>query len=646
MHSPSSSPTSSPSSAPTISSMPSSKPTPVASSAPSDVPSGSPSFPPSLSQEPSAHPTVTASQSPSSAPSSSPSSSPSAHPTHSPTRSPSARPSASPSSAPTDVCSTYGWENQCSDDPNFRSFLGFGCSHHAALICTDLHHIGFSAKEIDALIEACPCSCQIECGTWGGTPTARPTTYSHALRVGAIQTSSPTEKPTTAAPSKAPTTNEPTARPSKSPVTATPTESPVSPAPTSLSPTSLSPTSQPVSSPPTLKPVSIVSSSPTKDKASLLRGSINDESNKEPFVFASSNQEAQNAIYEKSSKDSSLLAIICIGVFAVIGSVGALLYLRKRRGREQEDEWNTKLDAVLDEEVEMSSPDDKGFDMEFSRSCSQDSSSYQMNSYQNNIAFVPVRNPPDEVFEADTASPLGAHPPQRDETITTSSLDETEQGCKPACFGWSLESFLGFKTSNSPTVAEPRTADAELEIGSRQQQQQIYMTAMEEDSVSNAASPRTYEDDADDSYFTETLRNVAAARSDPISVERIVPSIFEEVSADDDSTNILIHDNGFLPAGQLPSEGAEPLETGGMMSTIAEEPHYSAAHSDAEDDAIKLEEMSIDEGEASVEITEKEEERANYNQCHSPLARIPVDGALSQKFARRGLRTITSRGKK
>ena len=199
--------------------MPSSKPTPVASSAPSDVPSGSPSFQPSLSHEPSSQPTVTASQSPSSQPTRSPSSAPSAHPTQSPTRSPSARPSTSPSSAPTDVCSTYGWENQCSDDPNFRSFLCFGCSHHAALICTNLHHIGFSAKEIDALIEACPCSCQIECGTWGGTPTARPTTYSHALRVGAIQTSSPTAKPTTAAPSKAPTTNEPTVRPSKAPVT-------------------------------------------------------------------------------------------------------------------------------------------------------------------------------------------------------------------------------------------------------------------------------------------------------------------------------------------------------------------------------------------------------------------------------------------
>lgn len=295
-----------------------------------------------------------------------------------------------------------------------------------------------------------------------------------------------------------------------------------------------------------------------------------------------------------------------------------------------------------DEDVEISSPDDKGFEMEFSRSSSHDSSSYQMNSYQNNIAFVPVRNPPNEMIETDTAMNFDADSAQRDEAIAAPSLDETEQGCKPACFGWSLESFLGLKASNAPTVAEPRSA--EPDIGGSQHA--VYMGAMEEDSVSNAASPRTHEEDSDDTYFTETLRDVAAARADPSSVERIVPSIFEEVSADDDSTNNLIDEhNGFLPAGQLSSGGPEPLETEGAMSTIAEEPYNSAAHSDAEDDASEFDEVSIDDGEASSEAA-AEEQKAKHNQSHSPLPRIPIDGALSKKFARRGLRTISSRGKK
>ena len=194
---------------------------------------------------------------------------------------------------------------------------------------------------------------------------------------------------------------------------------------------------------------------------------------------------------------------------------------------------------------------------------------------------------------------------------------------------------------DAPAVAEPRSA--EPDIGGSQHA--VYMGAMEEDSVSNAASPRTHEEDSDDTYFTETLRDVAAARADPSSVERIVPSIFEEVCADDDSTNILIDDNGFLPGGQRPFGGAEPLEKDSMMSPIAEEPQNSAAHNDAEDDASEFEEVSIDEGEDSIQAAVGDQQ-AKSNQSHNPLPRIPIDGALSKQFARRGLRTISSRGKK
>ena len=415
------------------------------------------------------------------------------------------------------------------------------------------------------------------------------------------------------------------------------------------------------------------------------------------------NQEEQNAIYEESSKDSSLTALICIGVMAIIGSVGALFYLRKRRNGEQEDNnddtdptedcqqmkkqereiyrayqeamagddnvlkcvyhkyylgeiTEEQLDFFLkmhedklltvhaaldDEKAETDLPDDKRLEMELSRSSSHDSSSYQMNSYQNNIANDPVRNPPNEMSETDSAVHIDADASPRDEAIKAPSLNETNQGCKSDCFGWNFETFQHcLKKSNAPAVAEPRSAEPEL-----------HMAAMEEDSVSTTTTPQSCEDTGS-SYFTETLRNVEAARADQSSLQRIVLSIFDEVSADDDSTNILTNENiGFLPAGQLlgsPVRTGAPqaLETEGVMSTnVEEEPQNSAAHNDAEDDASEFDDVSINDESASSEDA-AEKQMAKNNEKYNPLPRLPIDGALRKKFSQHGLQAISSRGKK
>lgn len=586
---------------------------------------------PSLSQAPSSAPTVTASQSPSSEPTKRPSSSPSAIPTQFPTRRPSHSPSATPSSAPTDVCVTYGWKNQCSDDPDFRSALGFACPHHSVLICTDLHHVDLSAKEIDALIEACPCSCQIECGTWGGTPTASPTTtFVHALEIGVVQTNSPSEQPTTAAPSKAPTTNKPTERPSKGPITASPTvlptNMPVSQAPTSQAPIFQTPTLKPTAFEPTSISVITVSSSPTIGMSALLRGSNTADPKKEQFAFASTHQEEQNATYEKSTKDTSLLAIIIIGVFAGVGSIEALLYLRKRKNDSKEE------DAVMNEEVEVSSPYEDNAEMELPAGRSSDSRDSSAYLNTNDAAPFPNRlsnSSPNDAIEADVH-----HVSQEMKGLSASYADEKEQCCKPTCFGWGdLENSLGFKSPSSPpSTAVPPTIDQ--------------MDEIEEESASNVELPPPvrYEDDAGYAFMAEASRDISAARMDPRT------SMLNERSA-----------------GNREDPNMEPMGPDGKPYSQ----YYMS--DDSDDDVGEFDEVSTDNGcsasadsrrlfgdsssastalvygavlfgdSSSAGTTSYALEELNNQRRTSP-PRMSIDNEMRKKFARRGLQTISSRG--
>ena len=504
------------------------------------------------------------------------------------------------------------------------------------LICTDLHHVDLSAKEIDALIEACPCSCQIECGTWGGTPTASPTTtFAHALEIGVVQTNSPSEKPT-AAPSKAPTTNKPTERPSTAPITASPTvfptNMPVSQAPTSQAPIFQTPTLKPAAFEPTSMSVITVSSSPTIGMSALLRGSNTADPKKEQFAFASTHQEEQNATYEKSAKDTSLLAIIIIGVFAGVGSIEAVLYLRKRKNdSEEDDEWNN-LDAVMHEEVEVSSPYEDNAEMELQAGKSSDSrdSSAYLNS--NDSAPFPNRlsnSSPNDVIEADVH-----HVSQEMKGLSASYADEKEQCCEPACFGWGdLENSLGFKSPSSPpSTAVPPTIDQ--------------MDEIEEESASNVELPPPvrYEDDAGYAFMAEASRDISAARMDPRT------SMLNERSVGNCEDPNMGIDNEFLSSTQ----------------------HYMS--DDSDDDVGEFDEVSTDNGcsasadsrrlfgdsssastalvygavlfgdSSSTGTTSSYALEELNNQRRTSPSRMSIDNEIRKKFARRGLQTISSRG--
>ena len=516
------------------------------------------------------------------------------------------------------------------------------------LICTDLHHVDLSAKEIDALIEACPCSCQIECGTWGGTPTASPTTtFAHALEIGVVQTNSPSEKPTTAAPSKAPTTNKPTERPSTAPITASPTvlptNMPVSQAPTSQAPTFQTPTLKPTAFEPTSMSVITVSSSPTIGMSALLRGSNTADPKKEQFAFASTHQEEQNATYEKSTKDTSLLAIIIIGVFAGFGSIEAVLYLRKRKNdSEEEDEWNN-LDAVMNEEVEVSSPYEDNAEMELpavKSSDSRDSSAY-LNT--NDAAPLPNRlsnSSPNDAIEADVH-----HVSQEMKGLSASYADEKEQCCKPACFGWGdLETSFGFKSPSSPpSTAVPPTIDQ--------------MDELEEESASNVELPPPvrYEEDAAYTFLAETSRDISAARMDPRT------SMLNERSAGNREDPNMGIDNEFLSSTQQPmGPDGKPYSQYYMSD-------------DSDDDVGEFDEVSTDNGcsasadsrrlfgdsssastalvygavlfgdSSSTGTTSYALEELNNQRRTSP-PRMSIDNEMRKKFARRGFQTISSRG--
>ena len=68
-----------------------------------------------------------------------------------------------------------GWDESCQDDPTFVSPLSLPCSGHQTFDCRMTDIIGFTEDEIYALVNACPCSCRIKCGTHTKEPTLSPT---------------------------------------------------------------------------------------------------------------------------------------------------------------------------------------------------------------------------------------------------------------------------------------------------------------------------------------------------------------------------------------------------------------------------------------------------------------------------------------
>lgn len=115
------------------------------SSAPSLQPSGMPSHRPS---------TVSSSIA-SSMPSDKPSSTPSLSPSSSPL--PSLSPSLAPSTTPTEACH---------DNQSYRSPLNsFDCSDHSDTDCFQWKYVGLSPADVEDLINNCPITCRIDCGS-------------------------------------------------------------------------------------------------------------------------------------------------------------------------------------------------------------------------------------------------------------------------------------------------------------------------------------------------------------------------------------------------------------------------------------------------------------------------------------------------
>ena len=125
-----------------------------------------------------------------------------------------------------------GWSESCQDDPTFRSPLSLPCSGHQSFDCRMTDIIGFTEDEIYELVNACPCSCRIKCGTHTKEPTLAPSpfpTVSHqpSSKPSAAPSAQPTARPTTS-PTASPTLS-PTFAPTKSPTlhpTLTPTKNP------------------------------------------------------------------------------------------------------------------------------------------------------------------------------------------------------------------------------------------------------------------------------------------------------------------------------------------------------------------------------------------------------------------------------------
>lgn len=166
---------------------PSEKPSLLPSAFPSPIPSTKPSLKPTdeptahPSPQPSAFPTTKPSSGPSYAPSNAPSQQPSGRPSgrpsvlpsELPSGRPSEEPSALPSAAQPSVMTTVAPNITCKDSTTYRSPINnLTCTDHQGTDCTQWHHVGLPLAAVFELIEQCPESCEIECGTFTAEPTA------------------------------------------------------------------------------------------------------------------------------------------------------------------------------------------------------------------------------------------------------------------------------------------------------------------------------------------------------------------------------------------------------------------------------------------------------------------------------------------
>lgn len=135
-------------------------------------------------------------------------------------------------------CLNPGWEDDsCRDDPGFLAdALLLPCESFQLLECKKLDAIGLNEEQVHTIVNACPCSCDIPCGTWTMSSTAAPTMSPQPT------TSRPSPNPTKQ-PSRSPT-RSPTSHPTMSP-TQRPTKQP------SVSPTTKQPSVSPITGPTT-----------------------------------------------------------------------------------------------------------------------------------------------------------------------------------------------------------------------------------------------------------------------------------------------------------------------------------------------------------------------------------------------------------
>ena len=66
------------------------------------------------------------------------------------------------------------WDFECQDDPYFQTKAGLHCQAMWGLDCKRFGDIGFTEDQVVEIINYCPCTCKVECGTWTATPSSKP----------------------------------------------------------------------------------------------------------------------------------------------------------------------------------------------------------------------------------------------------------------------------------------------------------------------------------------------------------------------------------------------------------------------------------------------------------------------------------------
>ena len=151
-------------------------------------------------------------------------------------------------------CLNPGWEDDsCRDDPRFLAdALLLPCESFQLLECKKLDAIGLNEEQVHTIVNACPCSCDIPCGTWTMSSTAAPT--SSPTMSPQLTTSRPSPNPTkqpSRSPTRSPTshpTTSPTQRPTKQPSVSPTTGPTTAPTQPSFRPMEMNPAATPTPS--------------------------------------------------------------------------------------------------------------------------------------------------------------------------------------------------------------------------------------------------------------------------------------------------------------------------------------------------------------------------------------------------------------